>query len=129
MVHKLLLPFALLYTFFLTFGSFIEPEQFPKLGRSITDKGIHFMGYAILVFLWSVTVYFNSKKNIFIMVVLKTAFFALVYGIIIEVLQEQLTSNRDGDIMDGFANLLGILFAVILLYFIQPKLIKLKNRN
>ncbi|OIP49769.1 MAG: hypothetical protein AUK33_09730 [Flavobacteriaceae bacterium CG2_30_34_30] len=87
------------------------------------------MGYAILVFLWSVTVYFNSKKNIFIMVVLKTAFFALVYGIIIEVLQEQLTSNRDGDIMDGFANLLGILFAVILLYFIQPKLIKLKNRN
>lgn len=128
-MNKFLLPFALLYTLFLTLGSFLQPEQLPSLGSTISDKVIHFIGYTFLVCLWSVAFYFKSKKNKFIIAVFKTAFFALVYGIIIEVLQEQLTNTREGDIKDVFANFLGVIFAVILLYLVKPKLIKLKNRN
>ncbi len=128
-MHKFLLPFALFYTLFLTFGSFIGSDQLPKLGSSVSDKVLHFMGYTFLVILWAISVYFKSKKNKLITVVLKTAFLALIYGIIIEVFQEQLTITREGDIKDVFANLFGIITAVILLLLIRPKLIKLKNRN
>lgn len=48
--------------------------------------------------------------------------FSFVYGIIIEVLQENFTSGRKGDFYDVLANLTGIVCAVMLNKFVIERI-------
>ncbi len=56
---------------------------------------------------------FNKKKSS-----INTFILSVVFGIIIEVLQEQLTNNRQADVFDVVANTFGTILAVFMLNLI-----------
>lgn len=75
-----------------------------------SDKIGHFIAYFILSISWFFALKFNTKT-----LKQKTIIFILIvlYGIIIEVLQETLTTYRRGDLYDAIANSLGVSFGVL----------------
>ena len=81
---------------------------------SFSDKIFHFSAYALFTWLWFNAFYykfnFNKIKGIF-----TTVAIAIVFGIIIEVLQGLVTSSRSFDLLDILANVLGVFFAAFLL--------------
>lgn len=110
---------------FVTFSSLFSFEGMQMGSFSLhiphMDKIVHFVFYSVMVF----TGYFAIKdelKNRFLSkeILSGIVLFAIVYGIIIEVLQYVFTTNRHGDIWDVLANSLGAIigsFAVRLLFY------------
>ncbi|MBC3756892.1 VanZ family protein [Hyunsoonleella sp. SJ7] len=88
----------------------------PDTGVDYADKIFHFLAYAILCFLWVLVFHFTLQKPLK-KAVLFGAGFAILFGIIIEVLQGTLTKERSLDVYDAIANSLGALTtsAIILL--------------
>ena len=80
------------------------------------DKIFHFCAYAILVWTWFLTLRnrFNISAYRAIIVVTVSA---ILFGIIIEILQKVLTFTRFFDMYDIMANMLGSLFTAIILLF------------
>lgn len=72
------------------------------------DKVVHFIFYFLFVFFWSLALYKKDLK-------LKILFIAILYGMIIEVLQDAITATRTSDLYDVLANSLGALVAYIFL--------------
>ncbi len=83
----------------------------PELGSSYDDKIYHFIAYSMFTILAYNYFSYKQKKH----KILYAAVFVIVYGIVIEVLQHVLTSNRTLDAYDVLANSLGVLLAVIAL--------------
>lgn len=104
---------AISYTVALTIISLINLDDFPKLDVDYEDKIFHVLAYGLLNLLWFYTL-LNLK---IVRPVLMAMVFSLVYGIILEVLQGQLTITRKLDIIDVLANSIGVtivsLFIVI----------------
>lgn len=67
------------------------------------------MFYFVFVFLWCKAFNATIKKSIVIV------FVAIVYGIIIEALQDALTTNRVADVYDALTNTLGAVTAALFL--------------
>ena len=82
-----------------------------------TDKLVHFSFYFILTLL-----FLRSLKKELKYKYLIVMSFSFVYGIIIEVLQENFTSGRKGDFYDVLANLTGIVCAVMLNKFVIERI-------
>ena len=116
MPKKVVFVLAVCYTLVLTVFSLVSIKSLPKLGSSFDDKIFHVFAYTILVLLWYFTLYgLKTAKPILIAVC-----FSIIYGIIIEVLQGQLTTVRNFDILDILANCIGIAIGTLF--------ILLKNR-
>ncbi len=126
---KLLLLVAVVYTLFITIGSFINPSALPKVGLSVSDKAVHFIAHFIFLCIWFLSVYFKKDKIKFKSTIFFIACISIIYGIIIEILQENFTSTREGDFLDILANIAGVFTAVIFLIGIRQKLFALKKRN
>lgn len=93
----------------------------------MSDKAMHAGAYFGLGLLWIFFVIFNYKKNIFykgIIVVLATS---ILFGILIEVLQDSLTNYRQLDFYDILANSAGVLAAGIFAWLLRDSLIKVKG--
>jgi len=99
------------YATALTIGSLINTGGMPELGSSYDDKIYHFIAYSMFTILAYNYFSYKQKKH----KILYAAVFVIVYGIVIEVLQHVLTSNRTLDAYDVLANSLGVLLAVIAL--------------
>ena len=106
---------ALCLTTLITVGSLISVNNIVETKINFFDKTIHVGAYLILTLSWLLSYRSNTKsiKNHLLI-----AFAVFVYGIIIEALQGMLTDNRQADIYDIFANLVGItasflIFAVV----------------
>ena len=95
---------AIIWTVLITVASLVSSSAIPKVNLLWNDKIVHFLFYFFFVVFWSFALHknFYLKKYSFIIVV-----FAIVYGIIIEILQELLTTTREPDLYDVFANSLG----------------------
>ena len=65
----------------------------------------------------------------FLKVTIYMLFFAILYGIIIEVLQYTLTVNRQGDILDALANTLGALLGMLVVRILFSKKWSLKWKH
>ncbi|WP_431132425.1 VanZ family protein [Psychroserpens mesophilus] len=102
-----------MYVATLTFASLGNVSGVPKIGFSFDDKIYHFLAYAILTFLlhnyFTIT---TVKRKVLLSVVI-----AVIYGIIIEVLQSIVTDFRTPDYHDVLANTAGALFLILLLRF------------
>lgn len=124
MLKKNIIPITLLYTITLAIGSLIKLNDLPNLGISYVDKICHFIAYSILTLLWYKTYLYTIKltKN---KAVIYTIITCVVFGIIIEVLQETLTTTRTLDGYDIVANVIGVLLAVITIRF--QNLLQVKN--
>lgn len=89
---------------------------------NISDKAIHLTAYLILTLCWLIA-YKNKLKG------LKTnayiVFLIFFYGIIIEVLQATITTNRQFEIKDIVANTIGIMLGfTVFKVLTQKKLLK-----
>ena len=112
---------AILWTIGVTVASLASLKNMPAISIPGNDKTAHFVFYFVFFVLW----YFGLKRfikyNKFdVILVLITLF----YGICMEFLQAQITSNRQADFYDVLANSLGTLsgFFTIWLYIKIRKL-------
>ena len=112
-LKKWALPIVVLYAAALTIGSLATIGDFPNLGSSFDDKIYHFLAYFVFALL--VFNYCNAKQMQH--AILISAIVVILYGIIIEVLQNLVTSYRTLDVYDAVANSLGVLFATVVLKF------------
>lgn len=72
------------------------------------DKIIHFGAYLVLTLSWLLAF---KQKLVFIKGMLFVAAAVFIYGIIIEVLQSTIATNRQADLLDVLANFMGIVTA------------------
>ena len=113
MLNRWSLPILIVYVIALTIGSLGNVSGVPKLGFSFDDKIYHFLAYAILTVLVLNYITKTTVKH----KILLSAGIAVVYGIIIEVLQSTLTDFRTPDYYDVLANTIGVVFVLLLLRF------------
>jgi len=84
------------------------------------DKIIHTIFYTVLCLSW--LFYFKPLKNLKLK--LSVGLGLIIYGIIIEVLQEKLTTYRTGSFFDALANTIGILIGILLFEKLYKIIIK-----
>jgi len=114
---------GVLFIGILTFLSLKESFSFTSNFFSFTDKIFHFGAYILLTILWSRYLMLLDPSYPIKKVLIIVAIILTTYGIIIEVLQTELTKNRVGEVEDVIANILGILFgAIVFRYIINRKL-------
>ncbi len=75
-----------------------------------SDKYLHTIAYFTLSTIWLFALR-NKLNNKLVKIVL--IFSLAIYGIILELLQGEITSYRTADLYDEFANVTGILLAVL----------------
>ena len=112
-LKKWALPILTLYALALTIGSLARVGGIPSLGSSFDDKIYHFLAY----FFFTVLVFNYCRKTKIKHVMLVSALSVIIYGIIIEVLQQAMTSYRTLDVYDVLANTLGVVFAALIIRF------------
>lgn len=116
MLKKLIPIITIIYSLALVTVSLIKLNNVPDIGVSFGDKIFHFLAYFVLTLLWFYTFLyafkFKSKKAIFFAAIL-----SVLFGMIIEVLQENMTASRSLDVYDAVANTLGALLASTVLWF------------
>lgn len=113
----------------LSLFSFSEGDL-PDFELPFVDKLVHFIFYfmaAVLgvLFIWERTKGKNDLKKSILTIVIAV----VLYGIVIEVLQSELTVDREGDVFDVMANTLGALVGAlaIKLAFSGKRQLKWKN--
>ena len=120
MPKNLALSLLLIYLIFLTGISLINLGKLPTLGSSYDDKIFHFLSHTLLAILFFN--YFDKAKVS--KPILISAILPISYGIIIEWLQGITSNSRTPDAYDVFANILGTVFAIIILSILKN--VKLK---
>jgi VanZ family protein len=109
---KILLFLLVLWLVFVTTLSLVSLNSFSKVQIKGGDKYVHFIFYFVLTGLLILNLMskFNFRKAVFI-----SAISAVIYGIIIEVLQGVVTTYREPEILDILFNSLGCIFAAFLM--------------
>ncbi|MEP0263628.1 VanZ family protein [Dokdonia sp.] len=133
--HKFIAVIAVLYTIALTLGSLIRPVHLIDDPVTYLDKLLHAGAYFGLTLLWILWKYIKNKneakivtqKTILTMFIV-IAVCAIIYGIIIELLQGTITNYRTPDGWDVLANTTGSVLALLtcLLYINKSKMLKSK---
>jgi len=89
------------------------------------DKGVHIVLFGCFVFLWSF--YFASKKDIpdrLNKKLFRVFIIACFFGIAMEYVQKYLIPNRDFDIYDIAADIIGATGGYLIVRLIIPRIIK-----
>jgi VanZ family protein len=82
------------------------------------DKAVHFTFYMVMVVLGFMAFVKNKKhKNNSHKLLRYIVLFSILYGIIIEVIQDVFTVNRHGDLLDVLANFTGAIIGMLLIRF------------
>ena len=115
---------------FVTWASLSSLKGIPTSSISIPhlDKLVHFTFYAGCVILGVLTVYERQVQWSFKSAIIKLVLFSIVYGIVIEILQLSLF-NREGDIIDAFANTCGAVMGAFVIKSIFNRISWLKWKN
>ncbi|MEW4923562.1 VanZ family protein [Algibacter sp. 2305UL17-15] len=114
MLKRYALLLAIPYSIALATVSLMHLKNVPDVGVDYGDKIFHFLAYAVMCFLWYLV--FRFKYNYtFNKAIGYAAILAIVFGIIIEVLQGTLTTKRSLDVYDALANSLGALLTSVVL--------------
>lgn len=119
---------ALLYSIFISVLFFIPSSGFPKVKIPIygLDKIVHGVIHFILINVWMLYLYVKNDFQFRVKWVFLLFLSLMLFGIIVEVLQDQLTDSRGADIFDVVANLTGSLLG-ILFFKILIKNLNFKN--
>ena len=111
--------FRLLFVSWLVFVTFaslfsFDEDDTPSINIPNFDKLVHFTFYFVMVILgiWAVREYLKTPRKLAVVIVWVVVF-AVLYGIIIEVLQHTLSVDREGDILDALANTVGALTGML----------------
>ena len=101
---------------------FAPADEFKKVNITIPhfDKVVHFGMFFILgVFLMAANYLNPSKFNKYWLHML-----AVIYGAVIEIIQLNFIYKRNGDFIDWFADIFGIIAAIVIFKHLPPKLKK-----
>jgi VanZ family protein len=120
---RLLFSILLFWVILITVLSLVSFRKIPKITIENSDKYVHFTFYFVFTFLLYVN-FFQKWKTI--KSILYSVLIAIIYGIIIEGLQELLTQTRKAEINDVFFNILGTLTGAFLTLTGRKRLIFLK---
>jgi VanZ family protein len=117
-VLKKIYPWALvLWIGTITFFCLATFKSVPLGSVSNLDKIVHAFFYLIFTILFYLSVK-NSFSNTSSFKTMALSFFcAVLYGILIEIIQDKFTAIRHADIYDVLANTTGATIAVLLIYF------------
>lgn len=87
---------------------YLSLMRMPKYNIAIShiDKWQHCIAYFTLSISWLLTFYKQSKKYLVVIS-------CILFGIIIEILQQTITSYRTGDYLDIIANSVGVLLGLL----------------
>ena len=109
----------------ITFLSLNSFSDFPVVDFTIPylDKLVHIVFYFVATVLGCFFVRERTRGRAnFLKTLFITGFFALIYGVIIELLQAFYTIDRSGELLDLAANSLGVIFALFTVkYLFSPK--------
>ncbi len=113
---------ALAYTISLLVASLvkIKSDSLP-VNFTNADKIFHFGAYFAMTLIWNFYYYIRKKSaekkpNLWI------CFAIIIFGIIVELLQRDMTTYRSFEWLDVVANSLGVIFGYIVLKISLPKL-------
>lgn len=122
MHKKQLLLISCSYSLVLTILSLITVnDKLPSIKNS--DKLYHIIAYFIFMTVWFYTFHFKFKlkKHKALLV----AFIASIsFGIVIELLQGFLTQNRQSDVNDVVANIIGAILALFMQFLLKKRDVK-----
>ena len=116
---------AIAWTVLVAFLCLVKLNDLPSLGVSGIDKYVHFTFHFIFTLLWGHYSWLKLGKTE-LKSILKIVLISLLYGILIEFLQETCTTTRHADIFDVLANLTGATFA-FLVFAIYKKIKEKQN--
>ncbi len=120
-------PLAVAYTLLIGWGSLIHVPEFVQEAPKNSDKIIHTTAYFIFCSLWIIFLYYKGlKKRPLNTVLWISALWSLFFGMVIEILQYDLTTYRTGDYYDMIANSTGVLLSVICAIALRRKLKNIK---
>ena len=88
-------------------GSLLPPQQIKQLTFSISDKFIHGLYYATLTFFWILSAKTKPDQK-----QIKVGLSVFFLGLALEILQDVLPIQRTMDVLDVFANSIGIFIAI-----------------
>ena len=109
---------AIVLTVAITLGSLVSFEDVKAMPEQYSDKYIHSFAYSLLALSWLLGFKKNAQELKYSILISGVVFF---YGIIIEVLQGVITNNRQSDLYDILANLIGIMISFVLFNIIFQK--------
>ncbi|GGD33732.1 VanZ family protein [Flavobacterium orientale] len=122
--HKIFQVVFVLWIVTITLLSLVESENLPRIDVKNSDKLGHFVFYFLLTLFLFLAL---PKQRLNLGSKLLFSFlFSVIYGIIIEILQGVITVKRQPEILDVFANTFGSLVAIVVIYFLLPKVKFLK---
>jgi VanZ family protein len=104
---------ALIWLLFIIVGSFMPSSNVPKI--AVSDKGIHFIFYAIFAFLLYFPLRVNTKRSF---TLVNTSIIVLLVGFtlgaVVELIQHYFIVGRFGEYLDIVANTIGLLVGVLI---------------
>lgn len=114
---------AIIYTLGLATVSLIkiESDGLSSVSFLHADKVFHFCVYVGLTLFWHFY-YFRRREVTDYKANLWICLGAILFGMLIEVLQKELTTYRGFEVLDMLANSLGVLLAFMLLRSFGPKI-------
>ena len=115
---KTILSLAIGWTLLIAVLCLVSFRKLPSLGVSGGDKYVHVIFHFVFVLFWG----FYSKislNEIVISRILKLVVVSVLYGSLIEILQETVTTTRQADIKDVFANFAGAILAFLVFIVIK----------
>lgn len=112
---KTLLLLCLGYTALITLLFLFPGSEIPSIDLPL-DKVVHVLIHGVLFLLWGLYAQRAMVKPVRKNTLYYVALGCLLYGIIIEVLQEALVPLRHADVMDILANMVGMLLGMLLVY-------------
>ncbi|QHI38177.1 hypothetical protein IMCC3317_35640 [Kordia antarctica] len=121
---------AIAWTITITILSLISLEGAPKMGISFADKLAHGLVYFVAAIVWFLA-FSRGITNTFLQknALLLSAIVSIIYGICVEIMQETLVDNRQGDWQDVLANTTGTILAILLIKYAVINRRKLKIGN
>ncbi|MGO4913282.1 VanZ family protein [Leeuwenhoekiella sp. W20_SRS_FM14] len=124
---KFLKPAAYAYTLFIAVICLMPMPHVSNAPKD-SDKVIHLLVYFLFTLTWFLYYFLRAKTENFKQSLFKCAGLALIYGILIEVVQEVATVSRSADFKDLIANSIGILTGVILIIAMKSQFLRLKSK-
>jgi len=125
-LKKYSLLLSTLYSIILAALSLIKINIVTEELPSNSDKIFHALAYFVFTLLWFSAFYYSMRIN-----KIKAISFAFIcsvaFGISIEFLQGWITENRQSDVNDIIANVIGTLIAVVIIMSLKKGV--LKNNN
>jgi VanZ family protein len=119
-LKKTVFVLAIGWTILIGFLCLITFSKLPSFGVTGTDKYVHTIFHLVFTILWGY--YITTKfKEIILHKIFQIVVISIVYGIIIEILQETITTTRQADLKDVFANIIGASLGFALFFLLKRK--------